>query len=55
MRSALASVPGIEESDIAIDLPGRTATVTLDDPKAPSTEALLSALDKTQFKATVRK
>ena len=52
MRSALASVPGV--NDVIVDREAKTATVTLDADGVPSTTALLAALEGTKFKAKVR-
>jgi HSP20 family molecular chaperone IbpA len=54
VRSALASVPGVDENDVTVDRTAKTATVVLDGEDAPTTEALLAALEKTKFKAKVR-
>jgi len=54
VRSALASVPGVDENDVTVDRTAKTATVVLDGKDAPSTEALLAALGKTKTKFTAR-
>lgn len=53
MRSALASVPGVDESQVVVDRASKTATVSMDGKDDPSVDALLAALQKTKFKATV--
>lgn len=55
MRSALAKVSGVDESDVNVDYAAKTATVTLDGANPPSTEALIAAFEGTKFKAAVHK
>ena len=54
MRSALAKVEGVSESNIEIDNTDKTATVSFDKQPSPQlVQALVDALKGTKFSATV--
>lgn len=51
MRSALAKVDGIEESDVEVDYDAKTCTVDIEGAKLTAAD-LIAAFEGTKFKAT---